>query len=49
MESEHSGGLGHGDQIVGVTGFGQSGDLASVYAHHGLDADAVVGAALELL
>ncbi|GAA1400827.1 pyruvate dehydrogenase [Pseudonocardia kongjuensis] len=34
---------------LGVTRFGQSGDLASVYAHHGLDADAVVGAALDLL
>src|SRR5580704_17013155 len=30
---------------LGVTGFGQSGDLASVYRYHGLDADAVVGAA----
>ncbi|ALL77553.1 pyruvate dehydrogenase [Pseudonocardia sp. EC080610-09] len=34
---------------LGVSRFGQSGDLASVYAHHGLDADAVVGAALDLL
>lgn len=34
---------------LGVTRFGQSGDLASVYAHHGLDADAVVGAALDLV
>ncbi|MFP5021591.1 transketolase-like TK C-terminal-containing protein [Pseudonocardia phyllosphaerae] len=34
---------------LGVTRFGQSGDLASVYAHHGLDADTVVGAALDLL
>ncbi|MEV1292555.1 pyruvate dehydrogenase [Pseudonocardia sp. NPDC049635] len=34
---------------LGVTRFGQSGDLASVYAHHGLDADAVVGAATDLL
>ena len=34
---------------LGVTGFGQSGDLASVYHYHGLDADAVVGAALDLI
>jgi pyruvate dehydrogenase E1 component len=34
---------------VGVTRFGQSGDLASVYRHHGIDADAVVGAALDVL
>jgi pyruvate dehydrogenase E1 component len=34
---------------LGVTRFGQSGDLASVYRHHGLDADAVVAAALDLI
>lgn len=34
---------------LGVTRFGQSGDLASVYAHHGLDTDAQVAAALDLL
>jgi pyruvate dehydrogenase E1 component len=34
---------------LGVTGFGQSGDLASVYHYHGLDADAVVGATLDLI
>jgi pyruvate dehydrogenase E1 component len=34
---------------LGVTRFGQSGDLASVYRHHGLDADAVVAAALDLV
>jgi pyruvate dehydrogenase complex dehydrogenase (E1) component len=34
---------------LGVTHFGQSGDLASVYRYHGLDADAVVGAALDLV
>jgi pyruvate dehydrogenase E1 component len=34
---------------LGVTRFGQSGDLASVYREHGLDADSVVGAALDLL
>ncbi|WP_245821268.1 transketolase-like TK C-terminal-containing protein [Geodermatophilus pulveris] len=34
---------------LGVTAFGQSGDLASVYRHHGLDVDSVVGAALDLV
>ncbi|GAB2928474.1 pyruvate dehydrogenase [Rhodococcus aerolatus] len=34
---------------LGVTRFGQSGDLASVYAHHGLDTDTQVAAALDLL
>jgi pyruvate dehydrogenase E1 component len=34
---------------LGVTRFGQSGDLASVYRHHGLDADSVVAAALDLV
>jgi pyruvate dehydrogenase E1 component len=34
---------------LGVTKFGQSGDLASVYRHHGLDADSIVGAALDLV
>jgi pyruvate dehydrogenase E1 component len=34
---------------LGVTRFGQSGDLAAVYRHHGIDADAIVGAALDLL
>lgn len=33
---------------LGVSQFGQSGDLASVYRHHGLDADSVVRAALDL-
>ncbi len=33
---------------LGVTRFGQSGDLASVYRHHGLDADSVVAAALDI-
>jgi pyruvate dehydrogenase E1 component len=35
--------------FLGVTTFGQSGDLSSVYRHHGLDADSVVGAALDLV
>jgi pyruvate dehydrogenase E1 component len=34
---------------LGVTRFGQSGDLASVYRYHGLDTDTVVGAALDLV
>jgi pyruvate dehydrogenase E1 component len=34
---------------LGVTKFGQSGDLASVYALHGLDTDTVIGAALDLV
>jgi pyruvate dehydrogenase E1 component len=33
---------------LGVTRFGQSGDLESVHRHHGLDADSVVAAALDL-
>jgi pyruvate dehydrogenase E1 component len=34
---------------LGVTRFGQSGDLDSVYRHHGLDTDTIVGAALDLV
>jgi pyruvate dehydrogenase E1 component len=34
---------------LGVTRFGQSGDLADVYRHHGIDAETVVGAALDLV
>jgi pyruvate dehydrogenase E1 component len=34
---------------LGVTRFGQSGDLDSVYRYHGLDTDTVVGAALDLV
>ena len=34
---------------LGVTRFGQSGDLDSVYRHHGLDVDSIVGAALDLV
>ncbi|QKV96736.1 pyruvate dehydrogenase [Streptomyces sp. NA02950] len=33
---------------LGVTRFGQSGDLESVYRSHGLDADSIVGAALDV-
>ncbi|MFD9733411.1 transketolase C-terminal domain-containing protein [Umezawaea sp. NPDC059074] len=34
---------------LGVSGFGQSGDLADVYRYHGIDTDSVVAAALDLL
>jgi pyruvate dehydrogenase E1 component len=34
---------------LGVTSFGQSGDLPDVYVHHEIDTEAVVGAALDLL
>ena len=34
---------------LGVSGFGQSGDLASVYRYHGLDTDSILGAALDLI
>jgi pyruvate dehydrogenase E1 component len=34
---------------LGVTGFGQSGDLADVYRYHGLDPDSIVAAALDLV
>ena len=34
---------------LGVTQFGQSGDLEDVYRHHGIDAETVIGAALDLL
>ncbi|GAA3230194.1 transketolase-like TK C-terminal-containing protein [Actinocorallia longicatena] len=33
---------------LGVTRFGQSGDLADVYAHHGIDTDTIVRTALDL-
>lgn len=34
---------------LGVTGFGQSGDLAPVYRYHGIDADSIVRAVLDLI
>ncbi|HVL86037.1 MAG TPA: pyruvate dehydrogenase, partial [Pseudonocardia sp.] len=34
---------------LGVSRFGQSGDLAEVHRHHGIDADAVVAAGLDLV
>jgi pyruvate dehydrogenase E1 component len=33
---------------LGVTNFGQSGDLGDVYEHHQIDAETIVGAALDL-
>jgi pyruvate dehydrogenase E1 component len=37
-----------GDACLGVQRFGQSGDLAELYEHHAIDAESVVGAALDL-
>jgi pyruvate dehydrogenase E1 component len=39
----------HGTSTVnlGVEQFGQSGDLADTYRHHGLDVDSIVAAALD--
>ena len=34
---------------LGVRSFGQSGDITELYAHHQIDAESVVGAALDLL
>ena len=34
---------------LGVTRFGQSGDLESVYRWHGLDSDSLVGNVLDLI
>ncbi|MHA6620918.1 transketolase-like TK C-terminal-containing protein [Pseudonocardia sp. DLS-67] len=34
---------------LGVTRFGQSGDLGDVHRHHGVDADSVIRAALDLI
>jgi pyruvate dehydrogenase E1 component len=41
----------HGVKIacLGVQDFGQSGDVGDLYAHCGIDADAIVGAALDLV
>jgi len=40
-----------GDRVacLGVQRFGQSGDIAELYEHHEIDAESVVGAALDLL
>jgi pyruvate dehydrogenase E1 component len=34
---------------LGVTAFGQAGDIDSVYRYHHIDADSVLGAALDLV
>jgi pyruvate dehydrogenase E1 component len=34
---------------LGVSRFGQSGDLAAVHRHHGIDTDSVVRAALDVV
>ena len=34
---------------LGVTEFGQSGDIGDLYRHHGIDAETIVGAALDLI
>ena len=36
-------------RISASPAFGQSGDLADVYRYHGLDADAIIAAALDLV
>jgi len=33
---------------LGVTRFGQSGSIEDVYRYHGIDADAIISAALDL-
>ncbi len=34
---------------LGVTDFGQSGDIESLYEHYGIDAENIVGAALDMI
>jgi pyruvate dehydrogenase E1 component len=34
---------------LGVTSFGQSGDLGDVYRYHGLDTESIIAAALDLV
>jgi pyruvate dehydrogenase E1 component len=40
----------HGAPIacLGVSQFGQSGDITDLYRHHGIDSETIVGAALDL-
>ncbi len=33
---------------LGVSDFGQSGDVQDLYAHFGIDAETIIGAALDL-
>jgi pyruvate dehydrogenase E1 component len=41
----------HGTPVacLGVTEFGQSGEIDALYRHHGIDAETIAGAALDLL
>ena len=41
--------LGSPITCLGVQRFGQAGDIAELYEHHQIDAESVVGAALDLL
>ncbi len=34
---------------LGVSEFGQSGDIGDLYRHHGIDAETIIGAALDLM
>ncbi len=34
---------------LGVQDFGQAGDVEDLYAHYGIDADTIMGAALDLI
>jgi pyruvate dehydrogenase E1 component len=38
-----------GSTCLGVTEFGQSGDIADLYRHHRIDAESIIGAALDLI
>ncbi|MFD4671405.1 pyruvate dehydrogenase [Lentzea sp. NPDC058450] len=40
---------GRGAVHLGVSAFGQSGDLDSVYRHHGIDTDSIISAALDVI
>ena len=40
---------GAGSSCLGVTEFGQSGDITDLYRHHGIDAESIIGAALDLV
>ena len=41
--------LHHRQVCLGVTEFGQSGDLYDLYEHHGIDPETIVGAALDAI
>ena len=40
---------GAGIASLGVSSFGQSGDVGDLYRHFGLDSETIVGSALELI